>query len=278
MSTKPSSSNFSTSQLDEPRLADAASAVDVCSAILDDRVGHLLLKGVVGAPADLLGLAHQPPVGPTALERRVRGPISEGDVVVEGVDRLCASSSPGAGSRTIPPMAPFDFRSRHQPLLDFEAWRVVRPEEAERLLGRNRLVWQAVVLDDMFDPLAFDAGDKEAVVDAAVELHRRKSHRHASVQLPHETVLRVERHSADQKHRAIRQRLRSAHEAPGVVRIRAPHVNSAFAVLVVGRVLHLPRIVVLSGPRSLHRQQHKLDLLSDLVVSVRSVLRRRPPA
>ena len=47
--------------LDQPTLTRSTSAVDVGSAILDDRVGHFVLKRVVRAPANLLGLVHELP-------------------------------------------------------------------------------------------------------------------------------------------------------------------------------------------------------------------------
>ena len=124
----------------------------------------------------------------------------------------------------------------------------------------------------MFDLLALDAGDEEAIIHAAVESHGREDGRHAFVQLPYEEVFGIERHSTDEEHRPIRKRLGSAHEASSAIWVRPPHVDSAFAVLVVHRILYLPRKVVLRRPRPVHREEHKFDLLSNFVVRERPVV------
>ena len=84
----------------------------------------------------------------------------------------------------ITPMAPFEFRSHRSQLLDFKACRAIGPEEVVRLLGRDCLVWLAVVFECVFDLPVRHVGDKQTIIDATVEAHRWKDRRHALVQLP----------------------------------------------------------------------------------------------
>ena len=56
---------FFDKQFDEVGLARSTSAVDVSSTILYARVGHIVLKSVVWAPADFLGFVD--PIPPALL-------------------------------------------------------------------------------------------------------------------------------------------------------------------------------------------------------------------
>ena len=91
---------FLDQQLDEIGFARSASAIDISSAIFDDRVGRFVLKRVLRSPADFFGLV-QELARALALKWTVRGPISKGrSIVVLDLDRIRVSRAPRTGTWT----------------------------------------------------------------------------------------------------------------------------------------------------------------------------------
>ena len=108
----------------------------------------------------------------------------------------------------------------------------------------------------------------QTIIDATVHSRCTWDLLESVEQLPQKKMILVKRNSSNQEHGAMCQHIGVSHQATCAIRIGSPRVNRARARLFIKRIDDLPRMVALTRPRALHRQNHELGLFANLIFSV----------
>ena len=121
---------------------------------------------------------------------------------------------------------------------------------------------ERVVKNVSFDKTA-SKPDSQKKISALDKAPRRQLE-----QQPKKKMLLVKCNLSNQEHGAICQHSGASHQASCAIGIGSPHVNKTRARLFIKRIDDSPRMVALTRPRTLHRQNHELGLFANLNFSV----------